>query len=199
MTLWNLDCSSQSSGIPIKLILLFRELCNAEGGEEGGGVEVQNFWTSNLHTEWKSKYSLPPILVAPIAAGPIATSVYIFFYMIGTGFRSVPWLWNRTGGSSCWSELENDKCRQDTPHQKLMPADGAVGLNSLHSAPHSPVLPASTSASLGNPLCLFWRETHPGMHLVQDPVIVPSTLECAQQSDSASSSVLRGVVILMYD
>lgn len=33
-----------------------------------------------------------PILVAPIAAGPIATSAYIFFYMIGTGFRSVPWL-----------------------------------------------------------------------------------------------------------
>lgn len=150
MTLSNLDCSSQSSQVPIKLILLFRELYNAEGGEEGDGVEVEDFCTSNLHTEWKSKYSLSPILVAPIAAGRITTSVYIFFYMIGAGFRSVPWLWNRSGGSSCLSELENYKCRQDTLHQKLMPANGAVGLNSLHSAPYSPVLPASRSASLGN-------------------------------------------------
>lgn len=151
MTLLNLDCSSQSSQIPIKLILLFREQYNAEGGEEGAGVEIQDFCTSNLHTDWKSKYSLSPILVAPVAAGLITTSVYIFLYMIGTGFRRVPWLWNRTGGSSCQSELENDKCRQDTLHQKWMPANGAVGLNSLHSAPHSPVLPASRSASLGNP------------------------------------------------
>lgn len=150
MTLSNLDCSSQSSLFPINLILLFRELYNAEGGEEGSGVEVENFCTSNLHTEWKSKYSLSPILVAPIAAGQITTSVYIYFYMIGTGFRSVPWLWNRTEGSSCLSELENDKCRQDTLHQKLMPANGAVGLNSLHNAPYSPVLPASRSASLGS-------------------------------------------------
>lgn len=151
MTLLNLDCSSQSSQIPVKVILPFRELFNAEGGEEGGEVKIQDFCTSYLHTEWKSKYSLSPILVAPIAAGLITTSVYIFFYMRGTGFRNVPWLWNCTGGSSCQSELENDKCRQDTLHQKLMPANGAEGLKNLHSAPYSPVLPASRSASLGNP------------------------------------------------
>lgn len=153
--MWWGTLKHDNAQIPVKLILVFRELCNASWGGE-----VQDFCTSYSHTEWKSKCGLLPILIVHVAAGPKTTSVSLFLYIIRTGIRSVPWLWNHTGGSSCWSELENYKCRQDTMHQKLMLANGTVGLNSLHSAHYSPVLQASRSASLQKPPSVCFGEKH---------------------------------------
>lgn len=84
-------------------------------------------------------------------------------------------------------------------HQKLMLANG-MGFEQpaqcplwSSSASNQECFPSKTS------LYLFWRETHASMHFMQRPIIVPSTLECAQQSDSVSAFVLRGVFILISD
>lgn len=141
--------------IQVKPILVFRCLYNAgAGGRWSGSTEFLYFYSN---TEWKNKRSLSPCLVVGVAAGPV---VPVSLYIIRTGIRGVPWLWNHTGGSSCCSVLENDTCRQDTVHQKLMAANGTVGLNSLHSARYSRVLRASRSGSLQKPVSVCFGEKH---------------------------------------